>query len=212
MEPFTFKCRPHFILAFTLEALHTNRSCLSLYCCGFFHLFVSLSGSLNTFHPDLFPNGTMAAVAICLAVISFYGVAMSVVLSLLWPSLCSAFRFINPQCSGQLVCKATSHPTQHHGPPISCHIERESLPLPSYSFTAGIKSQQVSQRPPLCLVLSLDLTSVYRRSFQMSNGVSDGACSMLYCRSPGSEWNNCQHTKTGINDVHCTLHRRTIAI
>lgn len=35
---------------------------------------------------------------------------------------------------------------------------------------------------------------------------------MLFCRMPGSEWDNCQHTKRGINDVRSTLHQQTIAI
>ncbi len=86
----------------------------------------------------------MAGVALCMVVISFYGVAMSGVFSLPWPSLCSARRFITLPCSGQLVCKPTSHPPLPL--PSSSYIlpnprrEREtSTSLPLCTFTAGIK-------------------------------------------------------------------------
>ena len=48
-NPLRLNLAPRFILAFSLAALETNCYWLSLYCCRFFHLFVSLSASLSLF-------------------------------------------------------------------------------------------------------------------------------------------------------------------
>lgn len=92
-QPLCLNLAPCFILAFSLAALETNCYWLSLYCCRVFHLFVSLFLLLpHCFSVCSSPNGTMAGAALCMAVISFYGVAMrdlsaTVAVTLLGPSL-----------------------------------------------------------------------------------------------------------------------------
>lgn len=53
-NPLRLNLAPCFILAFSLAALETNCYWLSLYCCRFFFLFVSLSPSRSLFFSLLF--------------------------------------------------------------------------------------------------------------------------------------------------------------
>lgn len=138
-----------------------------------------------------FPNGTMAGAALCMAVISFYGVAMSRVFSPPRPSLCSACRFITQPCSGQLVCKPTSHPTRRcHHPAISLQSpaqrERErAFQLPLLCTHSRNKNQLVSQRPPFCLVAALSLDWRSLMVFQMADAET-GHCMLLRRTIAGS--------------------------
>lgn len=110
-----------------------------------------------------------------------------------------------------------AHLPPHPPLPSSSHIlpdlpnpSGERLPPPSYSFTAGIKISWFHKDLLFVWQWRQVWPSVYRLG--ISNSVSDGGCSMLFCRTPGCEWDNWQSTKTGINDARCALHQRTIAI
>lgn len=147
-NPLHLNLSPCFISAFSLATQETTCYLLSLCFCRSFNVFLSLSPSLSpavcvcVFPLSSFHCGTMVGAFLCMMVINFYDVAMSMVFMLPWPPLCSTCHFITPLCSEQLVCRDTSCPTSCcHCPAISFQTSAQK----DCAFTEGMKISWLMQ-------------------------------------------------------------------